>query len=247
MQPRVYIGTSGWNYEGWRDTFYRGVRRSEWLAHCGRCFSGIEANSTFYRLQSAATLRRWRDATPAHFRFAIKGHHYLTHNKKLADPLPSIRLERSRAMALGPKLAVVLWQLPPQMHCNLLRLQDFALALRHWRSVRHAIEFRHESWFNPQVADCLHRHRLALCQSDAADWPLWPEVTTDLVYVRLHGRTETYASSYPEAELRSWAQRVRRWQQEDRSVHVYFDNDAYAHAPHNALRLIALLSGAAAC
>jgi uncharacterized protein YecE (DUF72 family) len=35
---------------------------------------------------------------------------------------------------------------------------------------------------------------------------------------------------------------VRCWIAEGRDVHVYFDNDAYGHAPRNAARLIALLS-----
>ena len=71
-----------------------------------------------------------------------------------------------------------------------------------------------------------------MCQSDAADWPLWDAVSTDLVYVRLHGHEVTYAS------------KARRWMREGRDVHVYFDNDAYGDAPRNALRLLALLRGA---
>jgi len=112
--------------------------------------------------------------------------------------------------------------------------------------VRHAIEFRHESWFDDEIAACLRAHRVAVCQSDAADWPPWEAVTTDLVYVRLHGQAETYASGYSESELRRWAGRVRRWVGEGRDVHVYFDNDALCHAPFDAARLIALLGSGAA-
>jgi len=77
-----------------------------------------------------------------------------------------------------------------------------------------------------------------------ADWPLWDAVSTDLVYVRLHGHEVTYASNYAEADLRAWARKARRWMREGRDVHVYFDNDAYGDAPRNALRLLALLRGA---
>ncbi|HEU5339582.1 MAG TPA: DUF72 domain-containing protein, partial [Sulfuricaulis sp.] len=97
MGSRAYIGTSGWNYDSWRDDFYRDNSRKNWLRYCAERFSGIEVNATFYRLQSQETFRRWRDETPAKFRFAIKGNRYLTHNKKLADPLAAIRLERDRA------------------------------------------------------------------------------------------------------------------------------------------------------
>jgi uncharacterized protein YecE (DUF72 family) len=224
--------------------FYGGLPRHEWLRFCAQRFNAIEVNATFYRLQSVATMRHWRVQTPADFRFAIKANRYLTHNRKLVDPLPSIRLERSRASGLGNKLAVVLWQLPGYLHRDFARLERFVGALRNWRSVRHAIEFRHETWFDAEVADLLRAHRVAVCQSDAADWPVWNAVTTDLVYVRLHGHRATYASAYSEAELRAWARRIRRWLHEQRAVHVYFDNDAFGHAPLNASRLSALLQRA---
>ena len=242
MPGRAWIGTSGWNYDAWREAFYEGRPKREWLGFCAGKFSAIEVNATFYRLQSVATFRRWGRESPPGFRFAIKANRYLTHNKKLNDPLPAVRLERGRAAGLGAKLAAVVWQLPHNLHRNLDRLEGFARALGHWRRVRHAIEFRHASWFDEEVAACLARHRIAVCQSDAADWPMWEAVTTDLVYVRLHGHETTYASCYPEAQLRAWAAKLRRWLAEGRDVHVYFDNDAFGHAPRNALRLIALLS-----
>jgi uncharacterized protein YecE (DUF72 family) len=84
----------------------------------------------------------------------------------------------------------------------------------------------------------LRAHHLANCISDARDWPCWDAVTTDLVYVRLHGHTRTYASSYSGAALARWAARLRRWQRERREVHLYFDNDADGAAPRNALTLL---------
>ena len=243
---RAFIGTSGWRYEAWREAFYGGRPTREWLRFCAETFTGIEVDATFYRLQSLETFRRWACATPAGFRFAIKANRYLTHYRKLRAPSAPIRLERSHAAGLGAKLAVVLWQLPRNFRCNLARLRAFARALRAWSRVRHAIEFRHPSWFTDEVADCLRAHRIAVCQSDAADWPLWDAVVTDLVYVRLHGHAATYASAYAESELRAWARRIRRWLREGRDVHVYFDNDARGHAPRDALRLMALLKSRAA-
>ena len=195
--------------------------------------------------QRRETFARWRAETPPEFRFAIKANRYLTHSRRLIDPLPSIRLERDRAAGLGHKLAAVLWQLPASFHVDIDRLRRFASALRCWRTVRHAIEFRHPSWFVDEVADCLCEHRIAACRSDAADWPSWNAVTTDLVYVRLHGHTITYASGYPAPALAAWAARVRHWLAEGRSVHVYFDNDALGHAPADAMRLLRRLGAAA--
>ena len=242
MRGRPYVGTSGWNYDAWRDGFYGSLPKKDWLRFCAQQFTGIEVNATFYRLQSEETFRRWRRETPPGFRFAIKAHRYLTHNKKLKDPLPAIALERERASGLGAKLGAVLWQLPPNLHKNLERLTGFARALGSWTRPRHAIEFRHESWFDDEVAECLRRYHLAVCQSDSADWPLWDAVTADFVYVRLHGHTLTYASNYSKTQIDAWASRVKRWLREGRDVHLYFDNDALGHAPRNALRLIERLS-----
>lgn len=107
---RAYIGTSGWSYAAWREDFYEGRPAREWLGYCGGRFTGIEVDATFYRLQSVETCRRWRCATPSDVRFAIKAHRYLTHVKRLKEPLGPIRLERDRAKGLGDKLAVVLWR-----------------------------------------------------------------------------------------------------------------------------------------
>ena len=76
---RAFIGTSGWTYDSWRGDFYDARPAKDWLAFCAGRFTAIEINATHYRLQSAETFRRWRDATPPGFRFALKAHRYLTH------------------------------------------------------------------------------------------------------------------------------------------------------------------------
>lgn len=233
----LYIGTSGWNYDHWKDQFYNGVKRKEWLRYYAEQFNAVEVNATFYRLQNASTLKRWASDTPPDFRFTIKGNRYLTHNKKLKDPMEAVQLERGNARPLGGKLSVVLWQLPGNLHKNLDRLAGFVEALKTWPDVRHAVEFRHPSWFDGETAECLTHHGVANCLSDAADWPMWNAVTGDLVYVRLHGHTRTYASAYGKGNLLKWADAIRSWRGEGRAVHVYFDNDAKGAAPRDALRL----------
>lgn len=239
---RCYIGTSGWSYPHWRDGFYAAIPRSHWLAHCAEHFTSLEVNATFYGAQRRTTFEHWREQTPAGFRFAIKGNRYITHNRKLQPPPSSILRERERALGLGDKLAAVLWQVPPHWPCNLQRLSDFIATLTSlWPEPRHVFEFRHPSWFTDEVAGSLTSQRIALCLSDAADWPLWDQVTTDLVYVRLHGHRLTYSSAYNDEELGYWATRCNEWLEEGRDVHVYFNNDAEGAAPYDAMRLRALL------
>lgn len=231
-------------YPRWRDTFYQGLPQRRWLAHAARQFTGLEINSTFYGTQRPETLRRWCEQVPRDFRFAMKGHRFVTHRKRLREPEEPLRRARQNASALGRHLAAVVWQLPANLKCDLERLAGFVRALGAWHSVPHAMEFRHPSWFTDGVADCLRRHGVGVCMSDAATWPMWEAVTSELVYVRLHGHTRTYASSYSTPLLRRWAGSIRAWLAEGRQVHVYFDNDAECAAPRDALRLMALVEQA---
>jgi uncharacterized protein YecE (DUF72 family) len=240
--PGAFIGTSGWSYPGWRSGFYSGVAQRKWLAHCAAHFTGIEVNATFYRQMKESTLMRWRDETPERFAFAVKGHRFVTHIGRLKAPADPVARQREAVAALGPKLRVVLWQLPASLHKDMARLNRLLAALDGWPEARHTVEFRHTSWFDDEVAAALAAHRVAACISDAADWPMWEAVTTDLAYVRLHGHTRTYASPYSEPDLSVWAERARGWLKEGREVHVYFDNDMEGAAPFDAMRLLDMVS-----
>lgn len=241
MTRPVYIGTSGWSYPHWRESFYKGVPQKDWLHFNARHFNSVEINASFYRLQKPATFQRWHDETPDDFRFSLKANRYITHNKKLKDPAKSIRIERIQSLALRDKLAVVLWQLPPTFKIDMRRLEKFCEALELWSEVNHTIEFRHASWFTDEAADCLAVHNIAVCQSDAADWTLWETVTAGLVYIRLHGHTRTYVSGYRIKTLERWAKKIKALHKKGISTYVYFDNDAKANAPRDAKKLITLV------
>jgi uncharacterized protein YecE (DUF72 family) len=241
MTP-LLIGTSGWNYGPWKDRLYAGVRRQDWLSHYATRFDTVEVNASFYRAVRPSTYAAWREATPEPFRFAIKGHRLVTHSNRLADASEPVLRQRDSAAALGPRLAAVLWQLPRSVAKDGSRLRDFLATLKLWPGVRHVMEFRHPSWFDAETADLLSAHDVASAISDADRWPLWDAVTTDLVYVRLHGRPHCYLSSYSEDAIAEWAARIRAWRREGRAVHVYFDNTMEGAAVENALQLQAFLA-----
>ncbi len=240
--PRVWIGTSGWAYDEWGPTFYAQLPRTRWLERYAQRFDAVEVNATFYHLLPRSAYLHWRAQTPANFRFAIKASRYLTHVRRLDFPLAAMARQRDAARGLGRKLAVVLWQLPANLRADSALLERFLGRLRRWEGVRHAVEFRHASWFDTAVRVRLQRARVAAVQSDAADWPIWRAVSTDLVYVRLHGHRETYVSGYAAATLTRWAARCRAWRSEGRQVHVYFDNTAEGQALRDAARLHARLT-----
>jgi uncharacterized protein YecE (DUF72 family) len=130
------------------------------------------------------------------------------------------------------------------------------LAIDANRPLRHAIEIRHDSFVDPSFVRLLRRHRIALVVADTAGlFPYREDVTTDFVYLRLHGDTELYASGYSDAALARWAARVRAWSEgaqppdanliapgpapsrQPRDVYCYFDNDAKVKAPFDAANL----------
>lgn len=240
----VRIGLSGWSYDEWKDSFYAGVKRKDWLAHAAGRFPTLEANGTFYRGQKAETFERWRDQTPDDFRFTVKGHRVVTHRRRLKGAKPSIVRQRDNAKPLGRKLACVLWQLPANFKADSERLRDFLKALRAWRGPVHVMEFRHPSWFTDETAAALDAAGVANCVSHAGDWPMWDQPAGPLVYIRLHGAPRTYYSNYGPKKLQDWSRHIRRWRRQGRDVLVYFDNDASGAAPRNAARLTDMVPGA---
>lgn len=238
----VRIGVSGWNYRSWRAHLYRGVPARAWLARVAEVFDAVEVNGSFYTQIAPATYRRWYEETPAGFRFALKGHRFVTHYKQLRDVGPSIARLREQSAPLADKLGAVLWQLPARQAADLQRLRDFLSQLGAWPGVDHVLELRHRSWFTDEVAALLAAHRVTSCVSDAPTFPRWDAVTAPLVYVRLHGHTRLYASSYRRSALERWTDAIEGWLAGGRRVEVYFDNDAEGAAVGDALALCDLLA-----
>lgn len=233
------IGCSGWTYKDWTGPFYPpGTRDRERLEYYATRFDTAEINASFYRLPSEATVAGWARRTPAGFVFAWKVSRYITHNKKLKDCAPSVALVFGRMAPLGDRYGPALIQLPPQLHRDDERLARFLELLP--RDGRHAVEFRHESWYDAGVFRILADHDAALCISDHHSAPAPWEITASWVYLRGHGPGGRYHGRYPEAELAAWAERIVSWRRQRRDVYVYFDNDVKSAAPFDAEALIRL-------
>ena len=183
MRP-VHIGCSGWNYKDWRERVYpKGLPASRWLDYYATLFDTVEVNSTFYRLPSRDAVANWVRSTPDGFVFSIKASRYLTHVKRLRElPERIPRLaERIEPLLETPKMGPVLWQLPANFQRDEERLADALDALpRDWR---HCFEFRHPSWFVPEIYELLRRHRVALAIGDDPKRPFQShERTADWTY-----------------------------------------------------------------
>jgi uncharacterized protein YecE (DUF72 family) len=239
--PALCIGCSGWNYKTWRKTFYPAdLPPSRWLQYYSEQFDTVEANGTFYRLPDVSTFKAWREQTPGSFVMAVKASRFLTHMKRLMNPEEPLKRLFSRASTLGPRLGPVLYQLPPTMRCDALRLREFLGCLpARWdgRRLRHVMEFRHPSWYVPEIFRMLERHRVTLCLHDKVHSRIAEPVVGPLIYVRFHGTTGQYRGSYGSRQLEGWAQRLAAEWRAGRPVYAYFNNDPEAVATRNAKSL----------
>jgi uncharacterized protein YecE (DUF72 family) len=237
----VRIGCSGWNYPHWRERIYpKGLPTRRWLEHYATLFDTVEVNSTFYRLPNRSAVQAWVDETPPDFVFAVKASRYLTHVKRLTDLGSGIErfYERIEPLVESRKLGPVLWQLPANFHRDDERL---AAALEALPPGRHCFEFRHESWFAPEVYGFLQERGAALVIGDHPERPFQTyELTADWTFVRYHYGSRGRNGNYSGRELETWARRIRQWRREV-GVYSYFNNDWEGYAVRNGLHLKELL------
>jgi uncharacterized protein YecE (DUF72 family) len=236
MQP-VRIGCSGWNYDDWRGRLYpEGLGKPRWLKRYAEVFDTVEVNSTFYRLASRAAAARWVEETPPDFLFAAKASRYLTHIRRLRDVGEGIEryYDRIQPLLESGKLGPIVWQLP-----GTFRRDDEVLErlLGMLPEGRHCFEFRHESWFKPQVYELLGSADAALVIGDHPKWPFQArELTTDWTLVRLHYGRRGRRGNYSQTELDEWARRIAQWCRRA-EVLVYFNNDWEGFAVENGRSL----------
>ena len=231
----VSIGTSGWSYDHWDGVLYPpGTPARDRLAHYVRRFDTVELNASFYRWPRTAAFASWRRRLPPGFGLSVKAPRGLTHAKKLYSPEVWVERMTSCWHELGDRRAVLLAQLHPAHERDDARLDYFLSLLPEWMRV--AVEFRHPSWHVEDVFRLLERRGAAYCVMSGAQLPCVLRATAPFVYVRMHGpdRQHLYAGSYPESDLRWWADRIREWSGGGRDVYVYFNNDGHGHAVRDA-------------
>ena len=232
------IGTSGWQYDHWRGSFYpRDLAKSRWLEHYAQRFATVESNSTFYRLPGPGTFADWAARTPDDFEMAVKASRFLTHVRRLREPEEPVRRLAGRLEGLGDKLGPVLLQLPPDLGVDCDALERTLRCFP--RSMRVAVEARHPSWFGDDVRALLERRGAAWCLTDVAGRrpPLWR--TAGWGYARFHRGRASPPPCYGRAALAGWAGRIAGLWSPGEDVYCYFNNDERACALRDARRLAA--------
>jgi uncharacterized protein YecE (DUF72 family) len=233
----VRIGCSGWMYDSWRGRLYPDkLAKRRWLERYAEVFDTVEVNSTFYRLARRDAVAGWVSQTSPEFLFAVKASRYLTHIKRLLDIGEGIKrfYEPLEPMIEAGRLGPVLWQLPENFHRDDARLAAWLELLDRAPSARHTIEFRHESWFVPEVMGALRDHEVALTIGDHPSRPFQSyEATADWRFVRFHYGARGRAGNYSASEIETWARRIAQWRRRA-ELYVYYNNDWNSYAPANA-------------
>ena len=228
----LYVGTSGYSYKEWKGSFYpEDLPDRQMLRFYGERFRSVEINNTFYRMPKAPVLEGWAAEVPADFKFVLKAAQRITHQHQLKDADESVSYLLEVAGALKERLGPLLFQLPPYLRKDAPRLREFLALLRPHR--RAAFEFRHQSWFDEEVFGLLRDHQAVLCIAEAENNLEIPFVSTaDWGYLRLR------RPDYGDAELKKWAERVRR--QDWRDAFLFFKHEEKGKGPQMAKRFLEL-------
>lgn len=199
------------------------------LRFYGARFRAVEINNTFYRMPKESVLEAWGSEVPSDFKFVLKAPQRITHMQRLKDAGDSVAYLLKVAAALKERLGPLLFQLPPYLKKDLPRFRDFLGLLP--RQPGAAFEFRHQSWFDPEIFDLLHQHQAVLCIAEAENDLEIPFVSTaDWGYMRLR------RPDYGDAALKAWAKRVK--QQQWREAFVFFKHEEEGKGPEMARRFL---------
>ena len=228
----LYVGTSGYSYKEWKGTFYpEDLPEKQMLRFYGERFRAVEINNTFYRMPKPSVLDSWMAEVPEDFKFVLKASQRITHMQRLKDVGDSVSYLLKVAGVLKERLGPLLFQLPPYLHKDLPRLREFLALLPSERPA--ALEFRHESWLDPEVFSLLREHQVALCIAEAEDGLEIPFVSTaDWGYLRLR------RPDYGDAELKAWGKRIQG--QNWRDAFVFFKHEDEGKGPEMARRFLDL-------
>jgi uncharacterized protein YecE (DUF72 family) len=233
------IGCSGWSYKDWEGSFYpRSVKVKDYLGFYSRVFNCVEIDSSFYRVPSPLMIRQWKDSTPPGFLFSPKLPKKITHDNKLENSESALVYFYSIISKLGPKLGPIAVQLPPS-----IKLDSHAGVLKSFISqlspdFKHAIEFRHKSWFTNDVYKLLRKSNIAMVWSLNQYLETPPELTADFIYLRMVGDRELVKfdgiQKDRSSDLARWSANVKEQAGRFESGYVFFNNHFAGFGPESA-------------
>lgn len=241
----IRVGVGGWSFEAWDETFYPAdLPKAKQLEYAASKLTAIEINATFYRTQSAASFKKWADATPDGFKFSVKAPRAAVQRKDLREARDSIEwFFNSGVGELGEKLGPIFWQMAPYKKFDAEEMAAyFAMLPRELkkRPLRHALEVRHASFDCSAFKDMARAQNIAVVTVESEKHPLIIEPTADFSYARLELTRADEPTGYPKSALRKWAKTARAWEKNG-DVFLYFISGAKERNPAAAMAMLEIL------
>lgn len=212
----VYVGCSGFSYPTWRGGFYPpDAKPPEFLRFYAERLPTVELNSTFYQLPSEEQFERWAAETPPGFRFAVTMSRRATGRGRVEGVAAFAQAVR----ALGDRLGPIRIKVPQARDDGFLVLLLGSLD----HELRYALDFRDDSWDDPQIDARLDEHGIARVGR--------LEGAASFRYLRLR------EPPYDETQLAECAARIRTLADTGVDVYAYFKHEDEPTAPEYARRL----------
>ena len=239
---KIYVGTAAWaNPPTERE---KRAESASHLEHYATRFNAVEINSSFYRPHKRTTYERWRQSTPAEFRFSVKLPRTVTHDCGLRHCRAEVHTFLEEVAGLGKKLRVLLVQTPASLPFEPGVTGRFFASLSAASSCQIVCEPRHASWFTPKADVTLRRYGIGRVAADPAKVPGAgePAGSQRLIYYRLHGSPRMYYSAYSSEYLAELSRKITLSNTRPREIWCVFDNTALHASWENALELKRLLA-----
>jgi uncharacterized protein YecE (DUF72 family) len=209
-------------------------------------FDTVEIDSSFYGFPDKGTVLGMARYTPRQFLFSAKMNRKFTHELRLKlDENAQTELD-SFCELLDPllsqdKLACILVQLPPSLKRDDDLLHGFLATLP--RRYNYVIEFRHPSWLESSTWTTLSKYDAAYCVVDEPLLPAEVHITSDIGYMRWHGRGEKlwYDYRYTSSQLNEWLPKIEEVRTNTKQTIGIFNNHFRGHAPENCIQMMKML------
>ena len=244
---RIRVGIGGWTFEPWRGVFYpKGLPHAQELHHASRALTSIEINGTYYSTFKPDSWKKWHDAVPDDFVFAVKGSRFCTNRKELGSAGPAVEKFVGQGLAeLGPKLGPINWQFATTKKYDAADFGAFLDLLPRklaGRDLRHVVEVRHPSFKTPDFYALARKHEVAIVYAKDEEFPEIDEDTAGFTYARLMATREDEPTGVGARELTAIARQLQAWAERG-DVFAYFISGAKVRNPAAAQAVIALLDG----
>ena len=231
-EGRVWVGTGGWNYDHWSGLFYpQHLKQQQWLGFYAQKFNTVEITHTSL-IMVPSVLDQWIAQVGTEFRFSIKVPLKISQVSGVTDPHGLIQRLAHQLQPLDGLHGPVLLQIPAALHKDLGMLRNFLDSMPLIQPL--VLEFRHPSWYEPDVIDLLDQACVGFCIHDIPHAETPRVVTGGMIYMRFHGAARHEDWSYNRQQLRRSADWIRAHSRHARRVYAYFNNDTQAHAVYNA-------------